>query len=168
MASPALAGRVTIKEAKLIPGNGGFSHLQVKLEGLFFPELKKALMEGIPININCSVVIERDRAILWDPVLWEGVYSKLVKYNLLTKTFIIQEPPEVDKRFSSFDAFSREAQTFRLPLPPSPLKEKKAYIEIQVYRRTASLFFPFNLIYSLISPAPTDFETDKVRLEVHR
>lgn len=92
MASPALAGRVTIKEAKLIPGEEDFFYLQVKLKGLFFPQLKKALMEGVPININCSVAIEKDRAILWDPVLWEGVYSRLVKYNLLTKTFVIQDP----------------------------------------------------------------------------
>jgi len=168
LASPLLAGQVAIQEAKIIPGQGGFSYLQVKLEGLFFPELKKALMEGIPININCSVAIEKDRAILWDPVLWKGVYSRLIKYNLLTKTFAIQEPPEVEKRFSSFEAFSGEAQTLRLLLPTPPLKEKGAYIEIQVYRRTASLFFPFNLIYSLISPAPADFETKKVRLEVHR
>ncbi len=168
MAAPALAGRVTIKEAKIIPGEEGFSYLQVKLEGLFFPELKEALMEGIPININCSIVIEKDRAILWDPVLWKEVYSRLIKYNLLTKTFVIQEPPQVEKRFSSFQAFSRKAQTLQFPLPSQPLKEKGTYVEIQVYRRTASLFFPFNLIYSLLSPAPADFETNKVRLEVHQ
>ena len=100
--SPVLAGQVTIKEAQLLPENNGFRYLKVRLEGLFFPQLKETLMEGIPINIDCSVVIERDRPILWDPVLWKGEYSKLVKYNLLTKTFVIQSPPEVDRRFSSF------------------------------------------------------------------
>jgi len=168
LATPLLAGQVRIQEARLVPGEEGFDYLEVKLEGLFFPELKEALTEGIPININCSVAIEKDRPILWDPVLWEGVYTRVIKYNLLTKTFVIQDPPEVEKRSSSFQAFSRKAQILRLPLPARPLKKKGVYVEVRVYRRTAPLFFPFNLIYSLLSPAPADFETNKVRVEVKK
>jgi len=166
LASPLLAGQVHIKEARLLQGEKDFFYLKVKLDGLFFPELKEALMEGIPITLSCSVMIERDRSILWDPVLWEGVYTRVIKYNLLTKTFVIKDPPEIEKSFSSFEAFRREAQNLLLPLPTRPLRERRSYIEVRVYRRTASLFFPFNLIYSLLSPAPADFETDKARVEV--
>ncbi len=125
-------------------------------------------MEGIPITLSCSVMIERDRAILWDPVLWKGVYTRVIKYNLLTKTFVVKDPPEIEKSFPNFGPFSREAQNLLLPLPSYLLKKRGSYIEIRVYRRTASLFFPFNLIYSLLSPAPADFETNRARVEVQQ
>jgi hypothetical protein len=165
---PLLAGEVAIQEAKLVGIGSGYPHLQVELKGLFFPSMKEVLMEGIPIAVHCEISINRDRAVLWDSALWKGVYTRVFRYNLLTKVFEIHDPPEVQKSFPQFDSFGQEAKVFLLPLPSRPLKEQEAYIEVKVYRKSSPLFFPLNLISFLLPPAPADFETDTVRVEVHR
>jgi|GEM_PF-1182108 len=165
---PLLAGEVTIQDAKVVGMESGYPRLQVKLKGLFFPSMREVLMEGVPIAVYYEISIKKDRAVLWDSTLWRGVYTRVFQYNLLTRVFEIHDPPEVKKEFTRFDSFCQEASLFSLPLPSRPLKEQGVYIEVRVYRKSSPLFFPLNLISFLLPPAPADFETEKLRLEVHR
>jgi len=165
---PLLAGEVAIRDAKVVGIGSGYPHLQVELKGLFYPSMKEVLMEGIPIAVHCEISINRNRAVLWDSTLWRGVYTRVFQYNLLTRVFEIHDPPEVQKGFTQFDSFCQESRFFSLPLPSRPLKEQGVYIEVKVYRKSSPLFFPLNLISFLLPPAPADFETDRVRVEVHR
>lgn len=165
---PLLAGEVAIREAKVVGIGSDYPHLQAELKGLFRPSMKEVLMEGIPIAIHCEISIKRNRAVLWDSTLWKGVYTRVLQYNLLTRVFEIHDLPEVQKSFTNFDSFCQEASSFLLPLPSYPLKEQGAYIEVRFYRKSSPLFFPLNLISFLLPQAPADFETNRVRVEVHR
>ena len=168
LALPSWAGDVSIRKVQIINPNGEYPSLKVELDGLFFPKLKETLLGGVPIPIDYTVTIKRPRSILWDPALWKGVYDRVIKYNLLTKTFIIKDPPESEREFSDFQHFSRESLVFLMPLPSDPLKERGAYVEVEAYRRYESHFYPLDLISRLLFPAPSDFQTNKVRIKVHR
>ncbi len=162
----ARAKEVAIQEVKLVGVGSPCPQLQVKIRGLFFPSMREVLMEGVPVALRCEVSIKRDRAVLWDSVLWKGTYTRVMKYNLLTKSFEIRDPPKIQESFSRFDSFCREAQTLTLPLPAPIPKSPGVYVEVKVFRKSGPLFFPLNLISFLLPSPPGDFETETARLKV--
>jgi hypothetical protein len=168
LALPSWAGNVTIKKAQLINMGSEYPYLKVELDGLFFPRLKEALLGGVSIPIDYTVTIKKPRSVLWDPKLWKGVYCRVIKYNLLTETFTIKDPPELEREFSDFQRFSQESLVFLMPLPPKPLKVKGAYVEVKAHRMYESHFFPLDFISHLLFPSPSDFQTNKMRVKAHK
>lgn len=162
------AGEVRIKSAEIMEENPSLVYMHLILEDLFFPSLKECLLEGVPLRVKSRLKIEKERNILWDSTIWKGEYTRELRYNVLTKSYEIKDPLEKIRAYADFDAFSKAAQEFLLPIPEKLLKEQGVYLVIKVYRKSVNLFFPLNLFYSLLSSPPADFHTQTYRIEVDK
>ncbi len=164
ISSMVLAAQVEVTSVK-VEKRDSRPRLTVALEGLKQKPILEVINGGIPYTVEYQVRIMEER-LLWDKTLWEGVYSRTLRLNLITREYRIEDPTAYPKRFSEMDAFIKEASVATFPLPQGVLDSgaKGVYVEVRVYRNSIHLFFPLSLIAPLIRP-DSDFDTGWIRVE---
>lgn len=142
----------------------GRERIVIDLKGLDSSPIQEAINGGIPYTVEYQVRIMRERS-LWDKTIWEGIYTRTLRLNIITKEYRIEDPTAYPQRFTEKMAFMKAASHAAFPLPKGIMEKSKGntYIEVRVYRNSIHLFFPFSLLAPLIRP-DSDFDTGWIRV----
>ncbi len=164
MAFQVMAAQVEIFSVK-VSHVGGRERIAISLKGLDQKPIQDVIEGGIPYTIEYQVRVMRERS-LWDKTIWEGIYTRTLRLNLITKEYRIEDPTAYPMRFADGASFMKAASMAVFPLPKGILNGKKSgiYVEVRVYRNSIHLFFPLSLLAPLIRP-DSDFDTGWRRVE---
>lgn len=164
LSTTVLGADVQITSSKIITCRGR-DRITITLKGLDLKPIQEVVNGGIPFTIEYQVRIREERT-LWDRTIWDGIYTRTLRLNLITKEYRIDNPTAYTKRFTEKEKFMKEALCATFPLPKGILKNKgpNTYTDVRVYRNSIHLFFPLSLIAPLIRP-DSDFDTGWTRVE---
>ncbi len=165
LVSVALAAQVEVASVRVFRDKCR-DRVSIELKGLELTPVQEAIEGGIPYTIEYRVRIMEER-LLWDKTVWEGIYDRTLKFNLITKEYKIEDQTSYPERFSNKDRFLKKAKVAIFPLPEGVLEkgEKCAqYLEVRVCRNSIHLFFPLSIIAPLIRP-DSDFDTGWIRVK---
>jgi hypothetical protein len=164
--SSSLAVQVGVFSVKVFRDSGR-DRITIRLEGLRLKPVQEVIEGGIPYTLEYRVRVKEERP-FWDRTVWEGVYSRTLKFNLITKEYRIEDQTSYPERFSDKESFLKKAGVATFPLPEGMFHSEKGrsttYLEVRVRRNSVHLFFPLSLIAPLIRP-DSDFDTGWIRVK---
>ncbi len=133
------------------------------VEGAFTPNMKKAVLSGVPTTFSFFVVLYRIRGYWFDKRFVRLKLTNTVKYHNLKREFVVtrsweNHKPIVVKSFDEAKSLMSEVDNLRV-VPLSRLQRGKKY-QIRAKAELSRITLPLYLHYVLFFISLWDFETD--------
>jgi hypothetical protein len=133
------------------------------VEGAFTPNMKKAVLSGVPTTFSFFVVLYGTRGYWFDKRIVRLKLTNTVKYHNLKREFVVtrsweNHKPIVVKSFDEAKSLMSEVDNLRV-VPLSRLQRGKKY-QIRAKAELSRITLPLYLHYVLFFISLWDFETD--------